>query len=420
MDIALISLLSLFLAIGLSQISHLNVGVVSLCLAWIVGVYLGGLSIREIMSGFPVNLMMILFGITLLFGQAQLNGTLDHLSGVAMGIARGHAALLPIIFFVLALAIATLGPGNIAAVALLAPVAMASAGRAGVSAFLMTIMVATGANAGAFSPFAPTGIVANGLIDKQGLVMDPWSQIYLPSLLAQSSIALIGYLGFGGIKLWLNDHASQQPSAEVLPRKSFNRAQIATMIAIAALVIGVTIFKFDIGFFAMCLGVLIAVIGGTNQEEAIQTIPWSTIFMVCGVSVLVGVLEQTGGMDLFTTILARISTRENVTGMLAFVTGAISVYSSSSGVVMPAFIPAVPGLIEKLGGGDPVALVSAINVGSHVVDVSPLSTLGALCIANAAEHEDRDILFRNLFIWGLAMSLVGAIVCYLFFGVLWR
>jgi ABC-type microcin C transport system permease subunit YejB len=73
-----------------------------------------------------------------------------------------------------------------------------------------------------------------------------------------------------------------------------------------------------------------------------------------------------------------------------------------------------------LGGGDPVALISAINVGSHVVDVSPLSTLGALCIANAAEHEDRDILFRNLFIWGLAMSVVGAIICYLFFGVLWR
>ena len=65
-----------------------------------------------------------------------------------------------------------------------------------------------------------------------------------------------------------------------------------------------------------------------------------------------------------------------------------------------------------------MAIISAINVGSHVVDVSPLSTLGAMCIANAAAHEDRDRLFRRLLIYGLAMAVVGALVCYLFFGLL--
>ena len=84
-----------------------------------------------------------------------------------------------------------------------------------------------------------------------------------------------------------------------------------------------------------------------------------------------------------------------------------------------AAIPMVPSLITKLGGGDPVAIISAINVGSHVVDVSPLSTLGAMCIANAAVHEDRNQLFQRLLIYGLSMAVVGALVCYLFFGVLW-
>ena len=86
---------------------------------------------------------------------------------------------------------------------------------------------------------------------------------------------------------------------------------------------------------------------------------------------------------------------------------------------MPTFIPMAPSLIAKLGGGDPVAIVSAINVGSHVVDVSPLSTLGTMCIANAAASEDRNRLFQRLLIYGLAMALVGALVCYLFFGLLW-
>ena len=140
--------------------------------------------------------------------------------------------------------------------------------------------------------------------------------------------------------------------------------------------------------------------------------------MVCGVSVLIAILESTGGMDLFTTLLARVSTPENVTGVIALVTGALSAYSSSSGVVMPAFIPTVPGLIANMGGGDPIAIISAINVGSHVVDVSPLSTLGAMCIANAACHEDRNRLFRRLLLYGVSMAVVGALVCYLFFGLL--
>jgi hypothetical protein len=85
---------------------------------------------------------------------------------------------------------------------------------------------------------------------------------------------------------------------------------------------------------------------------------------------------------------------------------------------MPAFIPLVPGLIEKIGGGDAVALISSINVGSHVVDVSPLSTLGAICIANVEGYETRKRLFQSLLVYGLSMAVVGAIVCYVCFGLL--
>ena len=64
-------------------------------------------------------------------------------------------------------------------------------------------------------------------------------------------------------------------------------------------------------------------------------------------------------------------------------------------------------------------MISAINVGSHVVDVSPLSTLGAMCIAEAGAHESRDRLFQRLLLYGLAMALVGALVSYVCFSLLW-
>jgi Mg2+/citrate symporter len=138
--------------------------------------------------------------------------------------------------------------------------------------------------------------------------------------------------------------------------------------------------------------------------------------MVSGVTVLVGVLEKTGGMALFTDLLARLSGPDYVTGVIALVVGVVSVYSSSSGVVLPAFLPTIPGLVERLGGGSPLTIAYSINVGAHLVDVSPLSTLGALCLAVAPPNEDRVRLFRQLLAWGWSMALVGAIVCQLFFG----
>ncbi|MFM8395950.1 MAG: C4-dicarboxylate ABC transporter, partial [Acidobacteriota bacterium] len=87
-----------------------------------------------------------------------------------------------------------------------------------------------------------------------------------------------------------------------------------------------------------------------------------------------------------------------------------------SGVVLPAFLPTIPNLIQQIGGGDPLALALSINVGSALVDVSPLSTLGAMCVAAVKNQDDSRRLFNQLFIWGLSMTIVGALICQLFAG----
>jgi di/tricarboxylate transporter len=143
--------------------------------------------------------------------------------------------------------------------------------------------------------------------------------------------------------------------------------------------------------------------------------PWAVVIMVCGVTVLIGVMERTQGMDLFTDLLARVSTPATVTGVIAFVTGLVSVYSSTSGVVLPAFLPTVPGLVERLGGGDALGIASAMNVGGHLVDLSPLSTIGALCLAALPPTADARKVFNQLLAWGLSMTVVGAVICWMLF-----
>jgi hypothetical protein len=135
---------------------------------------------------------------------------------------------------------------------------------------------------------------------------------------------------------------------------------------------------------------------------------------------LVTTAERAGGLQLFTTLLATLATPATLNGVIAFVTGAISTASSTSGVVLPTFLPTVPGLVQQVGGGDPLAVALSINVGASLVDVSPLSTIGAICVAAIAAPEVARDLFRKMLIWGVSMTLVGAALCQLFAGVFAR
>jgi len=417
MDHSVVSLLALLAVVVAGSFLPVNVGVLAIAAAFLIGVPLAGLKASAVVSGFPAGLFLTLVGVTLLFSQARVNGTLDRISALAVSHARGKAGVIPIIFFLLALVFASIGPGNIAATALLAPVAMAAAGRAGVPAFLMAMMVCCGANAGALSPFAPTGIIANGLMAKIGIEDAQWTN-YSSLLVSQAFVGFAGYFLLGGTRLLRTGTGTVALEADSSGGKPLDWQQKLTLAVIAALIVAVLAFKVDITIGAFVGAAVLSLARAADEKRALKDMPWGVVLMVCGVTVLIGVAEKTGGMDLLTSMLSELSTQQSITGVIALVTGVISVYSSSSGVVLPAFLPTIPGLIEKLGGGDALAIASSINVGAHLVDVSPLSTLGALCISNAAPDVDRKRLFNQMLVWGLSMCVVGAIVCYIFFGLL--
>ncbi len=412
MNLAYISLAALVVAILVSCFTELNVGILALALAWIVGVYVGGMPLNEVIAGFPVSLFLTLAGVTLLFTQAQLNGTLDRIAHRAVRVCRGNAGLIPIMFFVLGCALASVGPGNVSTAALLAPMAMAVAGRAAIPAFLMIIMVGNGAQAGSLSPFAPTGVIVNGLMEKIGLPGNEWFT-YWTNLVAHAIVAFGGYAAFGGLKLF---HSRAAVTIEHKPEDILlDTSNLITIAVITALLIGVLFFGVNVGMGAFAGAVILAIARAADHKEAVKRMPWSVIVMMSGVTVLIALMERTGGLDLFTSALARLATPGTITGVIAFVTGLISVYSSTSGVVLPAFLPTIPGLIERLGGGDPLAIAASMNIGAHLVDLSPLSTTGALCIAAIASGENVRSVFNKLLAWGLSMTIVGGILCYLFF-----
>lgn len=411
MSPAVASLVALLLVIAASFTSRVNVGVLAVSLAWLVAMYIEGWKADALAAVFPSSLFLTLLGVTLLFGIATANGTMEAVTHAVVRGLKGRASVMPLLFFVLACTISTIGPGAIATTALVAPLAMGIAARANVPMFLAALMVGNGANAGNLSPISAIGILVQGLMAKAGLGGHDWA-VWSANFAAHALAAIIAWTLFGGPAL-LKGGRVEATHVE----SSMEQHHGVTLAVGAVWIAAVLLFKVNPGFAAFAAATVLVVTGQVEDGAMLKTVPWAVIVMVCGVSVLVGVLEKTGGMDIFTTLLARISTPRTVNGTIAFITGAISTYSSTSGVVYPAFLPAVPGLVQKLGGGDPLQVALSINVGAAIVDVSPLSTLGALCIAALPPGHDPKVLFRQLLIWGFSMTVAGALFCQFAIGL---
>jgi di/tricarboxylate transporter len=449
---AMASLLGVVIVVGISMYNEeLNVGIVAIAFAIGIGALFAGLPAAEIMRAWPLDLFMILTGVTFLFGIATTNGTMEKLTGNAVRLAGGNTALIPLILFLLITLITTIGPGNIATFTLMAPVALAISERIGMRAFLMSLLIVGAAEGAAFSPLAPTGIISTHFLTKMTPQLASLGQtlgnldtlawkIYFNSMFAQLIANVGGFFLLGGWA-WLRRQRSVTLSIdEVAPKPGpLNRAQWMTVGCIALLVClvilpGLSVSRgwfsptmmnligngesANVGAIAFLLASFLLVCNAGDSKAAIGSMPWAVIVMVGGMAILIDVMDKAGGLNALAGMISAVSNPVSVNGVLAFVTGVISSYSSSSGVVMPMFLPLVPGLVEALGGGSAVAMVSSINVGSHLVDTSPLSLFGAVCVACAGKSEDKGKLFRQLLIWGLSMSVVGAVLCYVMFGLL--
>jgi di/tricarboxylate transporter len=413
---AVLSLAALIIALGLSMSSRINVGWLALAFAWLIGVYRAGMRPEAVMAGFPVTLFLTLAGVTLLFSIAETNRTLEGLAHRSIRLARGNVRAIPVLFFIVACALCSVGPGAISTVALLAPLAMAVGQRVGLPPFLTALMVANGANAGNLSPFSSVGIIANSAMARSGLVGHE-ALVWFANFAAHLIVAAVAYLW---LTRTIKTGETSSPAAALAPVHPFSRHQQLTLVVLAAWIAGVVALNLNLGLAAFTASAILLVARTADDGAAVRGVPWSIIMMVCGVSVLIAVLEKTGGMDLFTSLLAWLSSPSSVNGVIAFVTGAISTYSSTSGVVLPAFLPTIPSLVDRLGGGDPLAIALSINVGSSLVDTSPLSTIGALAVAAVADSLQARELFRQLMVWGLSMTIVGALLCQLFAGPLAR
>jgi di/tricarboxylate transporter len=470
----LISIFALVAMFVVATILPINMGVLAFVGAFLVGTIVAGMQVKGIMAGFPAELFLTLVGITFLFAQAQNNGTIDWLVRLALRAVGGRIAAIPWIMFGIAALLTSVGAVSPAAVAIIAPIALGFAAKYGISPLMMGLMVIHGAQGGGFSPISIYGGITNKIVQKAGLPLSELTTAFA-SLGINLSVAVVLFFVFGGARLLRGSAAprsiagvpsfstavaapAQGPQifgdAEAEARAEENLAmarssdsvlgttsgggaaaaglgagtvaqpedqkanieQMATVIGLIALAVLTLVYKLDIGFVAITIGLVLSLIAPNVQKRAIGQVSWPEIMLIVGVSTYVGVMEKMGTISFVGDSVAGLTSPLMAALLLFFVGAVVSAFASST-AVLGSLIPLAVPFLQQGTGVDPIGFIAAMAVASTIVDVSPFSTNGALVLANA-QGIDRDVFLKQLMIYGGIVTIVSPFVVWLLFVVL--
>ena len=404
---AVISLTVLAIVVAIGFIKKVNLGFLSLGVAFILTM-VAGLPASTVTKGFSSSMFVTLVGVTFLFGMASQNGTLDLFSKKIVALVGKHTVLIPILMFVLSAFISAIGPGHIAAGILMTTFAMYLAFEMKINPWVTALFAKLGANAGCASPLSLTGLLAKELSEPLGHTGFE-AHLFLSTLLSGFVFTLIIYIGSKSYKV----KADNPLKWSDIPR--FNRDQKLTMAAIVIMVICCIGFKLDTGLFAFIMAAILILLGAADEKAAIKGIPWGTLVFICGVGSLVSVIDKLGGITLVSDILQSFMGERTAVPILAATSGILSWVSSTTGVVMPALFPIADQVAQQFAGVNYVELIAAITATSFAAAISPLSTGGAIIMSSYSAskettNEEMNTLFKNLFLLSVANVLVNVLM----------
>ena len=400
-NLAILALLTLVVVVAFGFWKKVNIGVLAIGFSLILGT-ICGMSAKEIYAGFDAKLFTSLVGVTLLFSIAQVNGTLELLANKAVAMVGKKSYLVPIIIFFVSGILSAMGPGNIPIGSLMTVVAVTIAVGMKQNPILYALLAKLAANAFAITPLTPAGLIAKEL----GLAAD---QMNFETGVMLNVMLWGLILGVAFCIMYRLDKMKPETYLKKEDLAKFTKNQIITLVGMATMVIMVAGFGIDVGLASFLIAAILLILKVGEQKKALSTVPWGTLLLICGVGVLMNIIDAVGGIELLSNGLLAIMGQKTARPILAGTSGILSFFSSTTGVVMPTLIPTVPSMMNSFGFGF-VELTSIIISSSFAAAFSPASTGGGLILAaymsaSGAGEEEQNKLFGQLL-----MIAIGCVV----------
>lgn len=452
--------LSAFVVIFLlGTLRPVNMGAIALVGAFLVGAFIYDVDVETVLAGFPGSMFVILVGVTYLFGIASYNGTVEKLVQAAVVAVRGRTGLVPWTMFFVPAALTAVGAAAPAACAIVIPIALKFASKHRINPVLMSMMVIQGTTAGGFSPIGIYGVIVNGLSDSAGLPTSP-GLLFLGTFVTTFALAGVAFLTLGGRELMSRravtttatdtivetipatssvastpstgggttvitggpasgpDRSPATPGStgtavdedESGSRGRLTVEQLCTLGGILGLVFMTLVFDLDVGFVSLTIAVVLSLIFTKSAQAAVSKVAWPTVLLICGIITYVALLQGQGTIDWLGSGIANIDAPLLAAIVILFIGAVVSAFASTTallGVVVPLATPFL--LTDQIGV---TAFIIALAVSSSVVDCSPLSTMGALGVANTEENK-RSEVFSGLMRWGFSLIVIAPVATFL-------
>jgi di/tricarboxylate transporter len=406
-----VSVIVLALIFTVATITPINMGILAFAGAFLVGGWVSGIPLDDIVGAFPADIFLIVGGITLLFAIAKGNGTIDIVIESALTLVRGRRWAIVVMMFLLSGLMMALG--SVMAAGMLAPIAMPLAAEKKINPLLMGMAVNHGALSCAFSPITIYGAFVNGTMDSVGLQSHPLVLFLVPFSLNllfflilfaakgrdlfrelpahdASEVALGGGAETHGTTRPTEGAATTAtaaPSVALATRTPLTRMRVATLAGIVALLLGSVFFRVDVGVMSVAISAVLLLLSPKAQPKIVDKIAWPAVVLVCGMLTYMTVLKQNGTLDFLGEAAAALGSPLATALILCYAVGVISAFGSSIGTLGITLPLAVPMLAAgELGA---LGFVVAIAFSATVVDVSPFATNGSIVVAEA-EVPDRN------------------------------
>ncbi|WP_396599321.1 SLC13 family permease [Frigoribacterium sp. R86507] len=446
MSVELVALIVLVAVFALSAIRNVHMGALALVAALLVGVLVVGESLDDVLGGFPVDALLILLGITYLFGIARETGVVDWLVDRSVGLIGDRVALIPWAMFVIGTLVACLGTSHAAFT--IVPIAMSLAHKHKIHSTMMGIVMSSAIVGGALAPTSINGITVMTVARASGIPYNPGLMFGL-SVGVNTLVVLVAFFLFGGRELIARTRAAGvaratvaaggtggtggtsvtagrhgQGGTAVLAEPAtatrLGAYQVVVLVSIPVLIVGfftITLLDVDLnlGAVALTLAVFLAFLKPDVGRASLARIDWNTILLLGGIITYVGVLTRLGAIDQLGEVARSVSSPLLAAFVICVIAGLVSAFASTIGI-LGALIPLAVPLLVPGGGLEMTGFIYALAISASLVDCAPFGTTGATIVASGVE-EDRPRLYRHLTRWGLSMVVIGPVVTLLAFVV---
>lgn len=403
-------LIAIIISIVISFKWKINLGLLAMSFAFIIGCLFMGEKVSKIFGYWPDSLIFFLIASGLFYGFATENGTIVALGNKLLWKFRKNLRIIPWAIFFISGIMAFLGAG-IATIFFLSPVAYAIGATIGAHPLLMSVAVSFGYVVGTYNPWTGMGNVMVALISSNGV--DTTASLKIATMVYVTAVVRNVFLmGVADVVFSLINRkkarglkSREANEVAILPPADFTPAQRKTFMLIILsfvliLIPGMmttwghitnpvfgNISKFCQPQSIMVMFALAAsVMRLADTKKVIAKLPVNTILMIAGVCFLMQIAQNSGLVEIIKGMFNdNTMPHYLIAAFITMIAGFLSLFSSTWSVVMPLMYPMVPALAAATGVNQ-VCLYTSIIMGSSCTTLCPFSTAGAQQIALAPDE----------------------------------